>query len=137
MRRLWVMVAGPYTEGGRADAARRAANLRALNDAALALLRMGHVPVVGVNMALPVVEAAGGDAAAAFGEVVMPLSLALAARCDGCLRVGGPSRGADEEAATFRADGRPVWRDLSEVPPPSPAREDDDDGDSVRGRPRA
>lgn len=116
---MWIMVSGPYSAGG-ADPARRAENLAALNDAALALLRAGHTPVVGVNMALPVVEAAGGGEAA-YSEVVMPLSLALAERCDACLRVGGPSPGADEEAGRFRAGGRPVYRSLAEVPPPGGA----------------
>lgn len=113
---LWVMVAGPYTSGG-ADEETRAANLRALNEAALALLRRGYVPVVGVNMALPVIAAAGGGTAA-FEEVMMPLSLALAARCDACLRVGGPSAGADTEVDRFLASGRPVYRSVAEVPSP-------------------
>jgi hypothetical protein len=110
---MWIMVAGPYTSGG-ADMARRAANLRAMNAVALALLRMGHVPVIGVNMALPVIEAAG---AVAFDDIMMPLSLALAERCDACLRIGGPSAGADAEMERFLARGRPIYRDLAEVPP--------------------
>lgn len=108
------MVAGPYRAGG-ADPPARAANLRRLNDAAVALLRAGHVPVIGVNMALPVIEAAG---AASFDEIMMPLSLALAERCDGCLRVGGASAGADAEVERFRAAGKPVWRDLAAIPTP-------------------
>jgi hypothetical protein len=111
---MWIMVAGPYTAGG-ADAAARAENLRRMNQAALALLRLGHVPVIGVNMALPVVEAAGGSETA-FEEIMMPLSLALTERCDGCLRIDGPSQGADAEAARFRALGRPVWHRLEDVP---------------------
>jgi len=47
---------------------------------------------------------------------MMPLSLRLVERCDACLRVGGPSRGADEKAARFRASGRPVYAALEEVP---------------------
>ena len=104
------MVAGPYTAGG-ADAVRRAANLRMLNEAALAVFRRGHVPVIGVNMALPVIEAGGG-----FDEVMMPLSLALAERCDACLRVGGESAGADAEVERFRAAGKVVWFKVDEVP---------------------
>ncbi len=111
---MWIIVAGPYTSGG-ADAARRAANLRALNQAALALFRAGHVPVIGVNMALPVIEAAGDDPAA-FDAVMLPLSLTLAERCDACLRIGGASAGADAEAARFMARGLPVYRSLEEVP---------------------
>lgn len=114
MAALWVMIAGPYSSGG-ADAARRAANLRALNEAAVAVFRRGHVPVIGVNMALPVIEAAGE---AHFDAIMMPLSLALAERCDGCLRVGGASAGADAEVERFRVAGKPVWRDLAAIPPP-------------------
>ena len=110
----WIMVSGPYTAGST-DAASRAANLRALNRAALALLRMGHVPVIGVNLALPIIEAAGVEA---FGEIMMPLSLAMAERCDACLRIGGPSKGADDEVARFQARGKPVYLRLEDVPPP-------------------
>lgn len=111
---MWIMVSGPYTAGG-ADAAQRADNLRALNEAAVALHRAGHVPVIGVNMALPMIEAAGGGAAACR-DIMMPMSLALAERCDACLRIGGPSQGADDEMERFRAAGRPVFRHLREVP---------------------
>jgi hypothetical protein len=110
----WIMVSGPYT-AGTTDAAHRSANLRALNRAALALLRMGHVPVIGVNLALPIIEAAGAEA---YGEIMAPLSLSLAESCDACLRIGGPSRGADEEVGRFQARGKPVYTRLEDVPPP-------------------
>ena len=80
---------------------------------ALALFRAGHVPIVGVNVALPLIESAGP---AAYDEIMMPLSLSLVDRCDACVRVGGPSKGADEEAERFRARGRPVYGSLAEVP---------------------
>lgn len=110
---MWIMISGPYSIGNTADLATRAANLHRLNEAAVALHRAGHVPVIGVNLALPVIEAAG---AASFEEIMMPLSLALAERCDACLRIGGPSAGADEEAAIFHARGQPVFRRLEDVP---------------------
>lgn len=109
------MISGPYTAGG-ADAATRAANLARMNEVALAVLRRGHVPIIGVNLALPIIEAAGASADV-FDEIMMPLSLAAADRCDGCLRVGGPSRGADDEVARFVAAGKPVWRSIDELPP--------------------
>lgn len=112
---MWIMVSGPYTAGG-ADAARRAENLRAMNAAAVALFRAGHIPVIGVNMALPMIEAAGSGEDV-FHEIMMPVSLALADRCDACLRVGGPSKGADDETERFRAAGRPVYLSLDDVPP--------------------
>jgi hypothetical protein len=61
------------------------------------------------------IEAAGVDDAS-YDEIMMPVSLALADRCDACLRVGGPSRGADDEVKRFEAAGRPVYRTLGEVP---------------------
>ncbi len=110
---MWIMVAGPYTSGG-AGAAERAANLTRLNQAALALFDRGHLPIIGVNLALPVIAAAGEDQ---FERLMMPISLGLAERCDACLRIGGPSRGADDEAGRFRAAGKPVYFRLEDVPP--------------------
>lgn len=110
---MWIMVSGPYTAGAR-TAADRAENLAAMHRAAVEVFRRGHTPVIGVDVALPLIEVAGSDA---FDEMMMPLSLALAARCDACLRIGGPSAGADAEAAVFVAAGKPVYRALAEVPP--------------------
>jgi hypothetical protein len=106
------MVSGPYT-AGRADEARRQANLDAMNRAALALLRAGHVPIIAVNAALPIIRVAGEEA---YDEIMMPLAFALVERCDACLRIPGSSRGADEEAEAFRAAGKPVYRAVEEIP---------------------
>jgi hypothetical protein len=111
---MWVMIGGPYATGAKA-AAERAANLQRLNKAALALFRKGHVPIIGVNLALPVIVAAGGDELSE-AAIMMPLSLALAERCDAFLRIGGASAGADQEMARFVAAGKTVFRALDEVP---------------------
>jgi hypothetical protein len=111
---MWIMVSGPYTSNAPSAEA-RAENLRVMNRAALALFRKGHVPIVGVNLALPVIEVEGTNA---FDEIMMPLSLAAAERCDACLRVGGASRGADDEVERFRANGKPVYMRLEDVPSP-------------------
>lgn len=109
---MWIMVSGPYRSGAP-SAEQRARNLAELNRAALAVFRVGHVPVIGVSVALPLIEVAGEPA---YDEIMMPLSLRLAERGDTCLRVGGPSKGADEEVERFRATGRPVCASLDEVP---------------------
>lgn len=108
---MWIMISGPYSSGARSPE-ERAANLLALNRAAVEIFRLGHVPVIGVNMALPMIEAAGESA---YEEIMMPLSLALADRCDACLRIGGPSQGADDEVERFRAADRPVYYSLDEL----------------------
>lgn len=110
---MWIMIAGPYSSGG-ANAAQRAANLRHMNHAAIDVLRRGHTPIIGVNMALPMIEAAGPES---FDEIMMPISLALAERCDAVLRIGGPSSGADKEVATFQAASKPVFRSIEDIPP--------------------
>ena len=110
---MWIMIAAPYTSGG-ADAALRAARLAEMNHAALSLLRLGHVPVIGVNMALPIIAAAEADV---FDEVMMPISLALAERCDAVLRLGGASQGADQEVARFTQAGKQVFHTLADIPP--------------------
>lgn len=108
---MWIMVAGPYTAGARSPE-ERAANLQRMNRAAVEVFRLGHVPVIGVNMALPMIEAAGEGS---FDNIMMPLSLALTERCDTCLRIGGPSEGADQEAERFRAAGKPVFYSVEEL----------------------
>ena len=49
---MWIMVAGPY-RAGTTDPAARSTNLDRLNEAAVALFRAGHVPIVGEWLALP------------------------------------------------------------------------------------
>lgn len=110
------MVSGPYRSGTQTQQ-QRDENLHVLNAAAVALFRRGHTPVIGVNVALPMIQAGGG-----YDEVMMPVSLALCERCDAVLRVGGPSKGADDEVERFKAAGKPVYEAVDEVPiaPPRP-----------------
>jgi hypothetical protein len=106
---LLVMVAGPY---GAPTAKARAANLARMNEAAAAVLARGHVPVIGVNAALPVLGAAKLPHT---DPAMMTISLALAARCDAVLHIGR-SLGADREAELIRSLGRPVYQRVEELP---------------------
>lgn len=109
---MWIMVSGPYRTGST-DPEVWAANLRKLNVAAYEIFRKGHVPIIGVNMALPIIESAGQHT---YDEVMLPLALKLIDRCDAVLRIGGPSNGADEEVRIFEARGLPIFRNLDEIP---------------------
>jgi len=113
-----ILIAGPYRSGTGDDSGKMAANVRAMEAYALPLFRAGHVPVVGEWLALPLVALAGsrqvGDAA--FDEVFHPIAERLVAHCDGILRVGGPSAGADLMVDTALKSGRRVFRRLVEVP---------------------
>jgi hypothetical protein len=109
---MWIMIAGPYRTGTSSEAEREA-NLEALNRAAYQVFQKGHIPIIGVNLALPVIRAAGEDQ---YEAIMTPISLALAERCDAILRVGGASPGADAEVARVQARGGRVYRSLAEVP---------------------
>lgn len=106
------MIAGPYTTNAP-TAEQRHQNLRRLNQAAYAVYKKGHVPILGVNMALPMVEAVGEDH---FDELMMPMSYALAKRCDAVLHLEGGSFGADAEVETIRKQGGQVFKSLDEIP---------------------
>jgi len=113
-----ILVAGPYRSGTGDDPTRIAANLHAMQAAALQLFRAGHVPLTGEALALPLIELAGsreiGDAV--FNEVFHPLARRLVARCDACLRIGGASQGADEMVALAQAHGAAIYHRLEDVP---------------------
>lgn len=109
---LWIMISGPYTTGAKTRADRER-NLRALNRAAYEVFRRGHVPILGVNLALPIIDAAGEET---FDELMMPLSLAVAERCDAVLRIGGASTGADQEVERIQARGGKVYYATEEIP---------------------
>ena len=115
---LLILVAGPYRSGTDGDAVRIAANVEAMTMVALELYRRGHLPVMGEWFALPLIEEAqrSGDAGEAFEEIFHPVAERLLARCDACLRIGGPSAGADRMVATARRLGKTVFHDIAEIP---------------------
>ena len=115
---LMILVAGPYRSGTNDDPTLISANVHAMTDTALRLFRAGHLPVLGEWYALPLIEHAGsthiGDPI--FNEIFHPISRLLVAKCDACLRIGGPSQGADEMVALARQAGKQVFFGLEEVP---------------------
>jgi hypothetical protein len=120
-RPLLVLIAGPYRSGTNDDAELIAKNVEAMTDMALRVFRAGHLPVLGEWFALPLIDHAGsrqiGDDI--FDEIFHPIARRLVARCDGCLRIGGPSKGADEMVAIARANGKAVYMRLEDLPPAS------------------
>jgi hypothetical protein len=113
-----ILVAGPYRSGTNDDPACIAKNVAAMTDASLRLFRAGHLPVMGEWYALPLIEHAGsaGIGDPVFNEIFHPISRRLVAKCDACLRIGGPSAGADEMVALAKQHGKPVYYSLDEVP---------------------
>jgi len=113
-----ILVAGPYRSGTGDDPAKLEANVRAMEAFAVPLFRAGHVPIVGEWIALPLVALAGsrriGDAP--WDEVFHPVSERLVDHCDGVLRIGGPSAGADLMVKAARERGLLIFHALREVP---------------------
>ena len=126
MSGLMILVAGPYRSGTDGDPARIQANVEAMTRTALELWRRGHLPVMGEWFALPLIQHAGSSGLGdpVFNEIFHPISRRLVVQCDGCLRVGGPSVGADEMVSLARQYGKAVYFSATEVPSaPPPDRE--------------
>ena len=113
-----ILVAGPYRSGTNDDPVLIAKNVAAMTEAALQLFRAGHLPVMGEWYALPLIEHAGsaGIGDPVFNEIFHPIARRLVAKCDGCLRIGGASVGADEMVVLAQQNGKAVYRSLEEIP---------------------
>jgi hypothetical protein len=114
---MMILVAGPYRSGTDDDPVLIQRNVHAMEDTALAVFRLGHLPVLGEWFALPLLKHAGskriGDAV--FDEIFHPVARELIGKCDAVLRIGGPSGGADDMVATGQRLGKRIFRDLSEI----------------------
>jgi hypothetical protein len=118
-RPRFILIAGPYRSNTNDDPSLIEANYRRMNEVALELFRMGHLPITGEAIALPLIQVAGSQALGdtIWNEIFHPIGRRLVACVDAVLRVGGPSVGADEMVALARAAGKPVYSSIDEVPP--------------------
>ncbi len=115
---MMILIAGPYRSGSGDDPVKMAANLKHLESAAWPIFQMGHVPMIGEWVALPIWSNAGGKAVgdALYGEILHPTAHRLLQHCDAVLRLPGVSRGADNDVKIARERGIPVYFDVAEVP---------------------
>ena len=113
-----ILIAGPYRSGTNDDPELISRNVQAMESYALPIFRAGHIPILGEWLALPLVELAGsrkiGDET--FNEVFHPIAVRLLTKCDGVLRVGGPSTGADEMVRVGRSLGLKIYTDVVQIP---------------------
>ncbi len=101
-------VAGPYSA---ATEEQRKANLDVMNNAAAKLLEMGHIPIIGMNAALPVLEKANIKD---VYKATMEISLAVINACEGLLLLK-ESPGANKERDLILAKGLPVYYSIEEI----------------------
>lgn len=104
-------VAGPYSASTDEQ---KKKNFDTLNDAAARLLEMGHIPLIGVNAALPVLEKTKLTDPY-LG--IMDISLAVISACEGLLLLK-ESPGANRERDLILSKGLPVYTSLDQIPNP-------------------
>ena len=119
---LLILIAGPFRSNTGDDPKKIEANLHAMNEVALEVFHLGHLPVTGEALALPLIERAGsqrmGDEI--FNSLFHPVARRLVAKVDGVLRVGGASQGADDMMAIGHAQGKMLFYRLEEIPVTTP-----------------
>jgi len=115
---MLILIAGPYRSGTNDDPVLIERNLQRLESVALPLFRLGHVPVIGEWLALPLLKLAGstqpGDEP--YKEIQYPVAHRLLMKCDAVLRLEGASKGADEDVRIARERGLPIYYKLEDVP---------------------
>ena len=115
---MMILIAGPYRSGTGDDPEKMAANVRLMESYALPIFRLGHIPILGEWFALPLVHLAGSKQVGddAFNEIFHPIAERLLEKCDGVLRVGGDSKGADIMVDLARQKGLKTFTRLAEIP---------------------
>ncbi|WP_334150777.1 DUF4406 domain-containing protein [Microbacterium sp.] len=111
---LLILIAGPYRSGTDGDPDLIARNLERLEEAAAPIHRLGHVPMIGEWVALPILR--GMTDADAEGDVMYETARRLLQHCDAVLRLPGASAGADQDVVIARERGLPVYFSLDEIP---------------------
>lgn len=113
-----ILIAGPLRGGTNDETDLIEANIAAMTSTALEVYRLGHLPLLGEWFSLPLIKAAGSTQVGdnVYNEIQHPIAEKLLTKCDGCLRIGGYSAGADHMVETTRQLGKPVWFSLDELP---------------------
>lgn len=109
--RMLIAVAGPYSAETEEQ---RNMNLDAMNDAAAEIYKKGHIPVIGINNALPIVDRI--ETIERYNSI-MEISLEIIDRCDAILIIG-ESPGAIRERNIIMDKGLPAYKSIEEIPLP-------------------
>lgn len=104
-------VAGPYSAP---TAEQRQQNLDAMNLAAAEVYKKGHIPFIGINVAVPVVNQMAFENEEKRYEAIMKMSLALINQCDALLVIG-ESKGVQMEKELILSKGLKVYYGIGEI----------------------
>lgn len=115
---MLILIAGPYRGGTNDDPELMQKNLEHLESVALPIFRLGHVPMIGEWVALPLVHLAGSEKPGddAWNEIQYPVAHRLLEKCDAILRLPGASKGADEDVRIAKERGLKIYYHLDEIP---------------------
>jgi hypothetical protein len=115
---MLILIAGPYRSGTNDNPQLMQQNLDRLQAAALPIFRLGHIPMIGEWVALPLLQLAGsikpGDAA--WEEIQYPAAHRLLSKCDAILRLEGASKGADEDVRIAKERGLKIYYTIEVIP---------------------
>lgn len=115
---MLILIAGPYRGGTNDNPELMQQNLKKLESVALPIFRLGHVPMIGEWVALPLVHLAGskkpGDDA--WNEIQYPVAHRLLEKCDAVLRLEGASTGADNDVRIAKERGLKIYYRLEDIP---------------------
>ena len=116
---MLILISGPYRSGTHDDPLLMKQNLERMEAMALPLFRMGHIPLIGEWLALPMLQQAGskqpGDPA--YEEISYPIAHRLLLKCDAVLRIKGASKGADNDLQIARENGLKIYFSIDDIPP--------------------
>ena len=115
---MLILVAGPYRSGTNDNPDLIHENVKAMNETALKIYNLGHLPVLGEWFALPLIETAGSKAKGdeIFNNIFHPVAIRLLDFCDSVLRIGAESKGADEMVRVAIDKGKSIFFNISEIP---------------------
>ncbi|MBL8120027.1 MAG: DUF4406 domain-containing protein [Anaerolineae bacterium] len=115
---MLILIAGPYRSGTGDDPVKMAENLRRLEQASWPIFQLGHVPMIGEWVALPIWNTAGGQSVgdSLYDQILHPTAGRLIERCDAILRLPGESKGADNDVRLAHERGIPVYYNIADIP---------------------
>jgi hypothetical protein len=115
---MMILIAGPYRSGTNDDPKLIQKNMDYLESVALPIFRLGHMPIVGEWLALPIMKLAGskriGDEV--FQEIQYPVAHRMLEKCDAVLRLEGASTGADNDVRVATELGLKIYYRLEDIP---------------------
>lgn len=103
-----IAVAGPYSADTEEQ---KQINIDELNKTAAKLLELGHIPLIGINAAVPVLKFANIKNEY---KAIMNISLSVTSACEALLLLS-ESPGANKERDLILTQNKPVFRSINEL----------------------